>query len=436
MVAQTLIGRALTDGLTWERLTQLTEQVGPRLSGSPGAEEAVRWALARFAADGVKAHREPVRVPHWVRGVEAGELLLPSGHAQSLALTALGGSAGTSATGVTGEVLELHSLEALHALGVGAKGKIIFFNHTMAVAADYRKFTALRTLGAEAAAAQGALAMVVRSLSTASLRTPHTGVTIFTRPSDAIPAAALSSEDADALSGALTRGPVRIHLTLGCKTLPDVDSANVVAEIRGSGRPEEVVLLGAHLDSWDLATGAEDDGTGVAMAMEVAHLIAALPRAPRRTVRIVLFMNEENGGAGGKAYAATHAAELSLHVAAMELDSGGGRPVGIALEAGEGSEASVRAWLPPLRALGVTELVLEEAGGSDLVAMASARIPLVGLRQEKSRYFDFHHSAADTLDKIDPSALSESAAVMAWITHAIADSPKPLPRPVSLPAHH
>ena len=428
-IASQLLGRALTDGQTYARVAELTDRVGPRLSGSAGAAAGVQWALERFKADGVKAHLEAVRVPHWVRGVETAELLASPGYIlHPLAVTALGMSPGTGPDGVTAEVVEVSSLGGLEKLGEQVRGKIVFFNHAMKVAEDYGPAARLRGQGPAQAAKQGAVGAVIRSLSTASLRTPHTGTTQFGEGAPRVPAAALAVEDAQTLHRALQRGVTRMHLTLGCQLLPDVDSHNVVAEIRGREKPDEVVVLGAHLDSWDLATGAEDDAAGVAMVMETAQLLAQLKPAPRRTVRVVLFMNEENGLRGGLGYAQAHARELAKHVAALEADSGGGRPLGITATAGKGAEALLTAWMKPLETLGSAHVVEGEAGGADVHPLMAALVPMVGIRQDTSHYFDFHHSAADTLDIIRPEELAASAGAYAWLTYALAEAPTVLPR--------
>jgi carboxypeptidase Q len=221
-----------------------------------------------------------------------------------------------------------------------------------------------------------------------------------------------------------------VRLGLGCRTLPDVDSANVVADVRGREKPDEIVLLGAHLDSWDLAQGATDDGAGVAIVMEAGRLIAQLPQHPRRTIRVVLFMNEENGLAGGKAYAQAHASEAQRHVAALESDAGAGRPVSIGLHAGDGAQALLAPWLAPLDTLGAADFG-GEAGGADIGPLGAYHVPFVGVQQDVSRYFDYHHSAADTLDKIRPTELAQTAAAVTWVAYALAEMPEPLPRPAA-----
>jgi len=429
-VARHLVGGALTDGVAYARLRELTDTIGPRLSGSPGAEAAVQWALKAFQQDGLAARREPVKVPHWVRGEESGEILPAAGIVgHRLALTALGNSVGGDATA---EVVEARSLAEVASLGPAARGKIVFFNHTMKAPDDYGRFVELRSRGPSAAARVGAVAVLMRSLATASLRSPHTGMTSYDADAGRIPAAAVSTEDADLLHRLLQRGAVRVRLSLGCRMLPDADSANVVADVRGRERPEEVVLIGAHLDSWDLATGASDDGAGVAMVMEAGRLIASLPQPPRRTLRVVLFMNEENGLAGGKAYAASHQAELAKHVAALEADSGAARPISVRLRAGDGGVAMLAPWITPLETFGL-RLESGEAGGADLGPMEPASVPLARVHTDGTHYFDIHHSAADTLDKIDPEELAKNAAAIAVVAYALAEMPETLPRPPRQP---
>ena len=425
-IARRLVGGALTDGAAYARLQELTDSIGPRLSGSAGAEAAVQWALKTFRQDGLAARLEPVKVPHWVRGEESGAILPAPGIAgHALALTALGNSVGG---GVEAEVVEARSLAEVAALGETARGKIVFFDHTMSTPAGYGQLVDLRTHGPSAAARAGAAAVLVRSLATASLRSPHTGTTIYDEGAPRIPAAAVSAEDAGLLHRLLQRGKVRVRLSLGCSILPEVDSANVVADVRGREKPDEVVLLGAHLDSWDLGQGANDDGAGVAMVMEAGRLIASLPQRPRRTLRVVLFMNEENGLAGGKAYASTHQAALASHVAALEADSGAGRPLAVRLRAGEGAAGLLRPWLAPLEPLGI-HIEDGDASGADLGPMEAAQVPFVAVHPDVTHYFDIHHTAADTLDKIDPEDLAKNAAAIAVVAWALAEMPQPLPRP-------
>jgi hypothetical protein len=431
-VAQQLIGGALSQGVAYSRLQELTDGIGPRLSGSPAAAAAVQWAQRKFQEDGLSVRLEPVKVPRWVRGEEHGEILAAPGIAQHpLAITALGGSEGTPSAGVQGEVVEVKSLQEL---GPQVKGKIVFFNHPMSVAKDYGKYGELRVRGPAAAGKAGALGVVLRSLATASFSSPHTGVTIYDEGGPRIPAAAISVEDAELLHRLLAKGlSPKVRFTLGCRTLPDVDSFNVVAEVRGREKPQEVVLLGAHLDSWDLAQGANDDGAGVAMVMDAGRLIHSLQTPPRRTVRVVLFMNEENGGRGGKAYAAAHGSEV--HVAALESDSGAARPTAVTLHAGAGAASIFTPWVEPLRSLELAA-VDGDAGGADISPLGQFGVPFVSVSVDPTHYFDIHHSAADTLDKIDPEALAKDTAAIAVVAYGLAEMPEPLPRPAPSNATH
>lgn len=430
---ESLVGRSLTDGATMATVTDLADRIGPRLSGSDGAAEAVRWAVAQFQAAGVPVRTEKVKVPHWIRGEERGEVVPGQGHrGGALVLTALGGSAPTPPGGVEAEVVEVTSLAALATAPV--EGRIVYFHHRMSSWEGYNEASELRSYGPAKAAARGAVATMVRSAATGSLRSPHTGVAVFGAGDRPIPAVALATEDGDAIHRWLQAGPVRVRLQLGCRTEPDVDSANVVGEIRGREKPGEVVLLGAHLDSWDLAVGAQDDGTGVAMVLETARLISRMRPGPRRTVRFVLFMNEENGGAGGRAYADAHGGEL--HVAALETDAGAGRPSWVYFRGGEGAESFLAPLVRPLAALGVDPVPRRHTlFGSDLHDLARKRgLPTIHLWQDPTHYFDVHHSAADTLDKIDPVALAQSSAATAWLTWSLADAAGTLaPPPIEPP---
>ena len=429
--AALLVGRALSEGGAYQRLAELTDTVGARLTGSPGAEAAVRWAQARFQRDGLATHLEPVRVKRWVRGAELAEVLpAPGWRGQPLAVTALGGSPPTPPGGLVAEVVEAFGLEELQKLGDAVRGKVVLLQHHMGEGEGYGKAARLRSRGPAGAARAGAAGALVRSLSTFSLRAPHTGQTRFDPGERPIPAAALSTEDADLVHRLLRRGTVKVKLTLGCGPgdPPEADSANVVAEIRGRERPEELVLLVAHLDSWDLGTGAVDDGAGVAMVMEAMRLAARLPRPPRRTLRAVLTMNEENGLDGAVAYAERHRDELSRHVAAIEADMGAGRPAGVRVTAGAGGLEVVRALVGPLAALGAAT-VAEGGGGADVSPLHYQRVPVLSVDQDTSRYFDWHHSAADTLDKVNRRDLAEATAALAWLAWALAEAPQALPRP-------
>ena len=426
-----LVGGALVDGQAYADVAELTDTIGARLTGSPGASAAVEWAVARLRAAGLHAWTEPVRVPHWVRGEErAVAIAAPPARPQPLAVAALGSSAGTPPGGVEAEVVEVRSLEEAAALGDRARGRIVLFQHGMPGQGSYGELVRLRARGPATVARLGAAGALVRSLASASLRDPHTGQTAFPPDVAPIPAASISVEDAELLHRLLARGPVRVRLVLGCGpgTPPEVESANVVAELPGRARQGEIVLIGAHLDSWDLATGAIDDGAGVAMVLEAMRLLAREPAPPRRTVRAVLFMNEEHGLSGGIAYAERHAAELGHVVAAVEADSGAGRPLGWKTEAGPGAVAILTRLSAPLATLGANGVRAGDAG-SDLDPLRYAGVPTAGLWQDGSRYFEWHHSAADTLDKIDPGELARAAAALAVGAWQLAEADATMPRP-------
>ena len=426
-----LLAAATSEGKAWERLAWLTDRIGPRLSGSAGYEAAARWAVAQFQRDGAdRVWTEKVTVPHWVRGTETAAILTPV--TAPMAVTALGMSEPTPEGGVTAEVVEVSSLEELKSVAARVKGRIVLYNRPVLPNGGeehgYGAAAALRHDGGVAAAKLGAVGALIRSLGTAAFRLPHTGMTEYEPGVPRIPYAAISQEDADHIHLFLAAGEtVRVKYTLGCKTLPDVESENVLAEIRGSELPDEVVLIGAHLDSWDLATGAIDDGAGCAVVMDTLRLLKSLGLKPRRTIRAVLFVNEENGLKGGHASADAHREELGRHVAAIEMDSGGTRPTGFGVSAGAGGIEAVTRIAAPLAAMGAAE-VSKDGGGADISPMRAARVPMIGLRQDTTHYFDYHHSAADTLDKVDPKELAACEGAMAVVAYGLANAAAPLPR--------
>ena len=421
----------------YERLAWLCDRIGHRLSGSPGAAAAVGWALETLRKDGLKEVRaEKVMVPHWVRGTAEMSLVAPV--ARPLAGLALGMSVPTPLEGVDGEIVEVDSMEALKSLGEKVRGRIVLFNR--AIWRDpngdgYGQVSPLRHAGPSQAARQGAVATLIRSLGTLAGRLPHTGTLSYADDAPRIPAAAIAQEDADLIHRLLAAGgKVRVRMRLDCRTLPDAESANAVGELRGRDRPEEIVLLGAHLDSWDVGCGAHDDGAGVVMVLESMRLLQALDLRPRRTIRAVLFMNEENGVRGGKAYAADHAAELPRHVAALEADRGAGKPLGFSVGADAGGAETLRRLAQGLAAVGAVEIDDKGEGGVDIARLRAAGVPLLGLRSDMSTYFDWHHSEADTLDKIDRGALADNVVAMAAMAWALAEMDPPLPRQPPPPA--
>ncbi len=431
-----IIAAGLATDSAYRKLAWLTDRIGPRLSGSPAHEKAVAWCVDELKRDGLaNVHTEKVTVPRWVRGDAEGAILAPAEH--PMVILALGMSDGTGPGGVTGEVVEVASLAETAALGDKAKGKIVLFNKRIypngGDTRGYGSAADLRSKGAAAAAKVGAIGMLIRSLATADLRLPHTGAMAYEEGVRHIPAAAVSPEDAELMHRFLAAGEtVKVRFTTTCRNLPDGDDANVVGEIRGSSAPDEVLVIGGHLDSWDVGTGAQDDGAGCAISMEAMRLIRSLSLKPKRTIRVVLYTNEENGLRGGKAYAAAHAAELSKHVAAIESDSGGARPLGFGVTAGSGAKDVVATLAAPL-ALIAADDVIEGGGGADVSAMADAGVPQLGLRQDGTHYFDIHHTMADTLDKVDPHDLAMNATAMAVMAWQLAELDPPLPRYIAPP---
>jgi carboxypeptidase Q len=420
---------ALATTSAYDNLEELTDDIGARPSGSANAAAAVKWATERFRSWGIAVRNEKVMVPHWVRGVETASLV--SHRDQKIVLTALGNSIGTPAEGITADVIELTSFDELATLGrKNIAGKIVFFHVPMDMekvrnhrAFDaYSEAVAYRGIGPSRAAEYGAKAVVIRSVASASLRTPHTGSLRYDEKQPKIPAAAMTIEDALLVHRLLAKGEkVRMHLTLTPRFLPDVESANVVAEIRGSEKPDEIVLLGAHLDSWDLGTGAIDDGAGVAMVMETMRLLKELGIQPKRTIRAVLYMNEENGLRGGRQYAIDHKAELPKHVAAIETDAGGAAPTGFSTTLKGDALTALEGRTSALARVTAARFETSEETGADTSFLTAAGVPGFGLVPEPLHYFDYHHTPADTLDKIDPKELAADTAAIGALALAISE---------------
>jgi carboxypeptidase Q len=421
--ADDIIKREVATTQAYDTLEYLTDNIGPRLSGSTNAAAAVRWATETFKKWGVEVSNEKVMVPHWVRGAEYARLV--SHRNQQIVLTALGGSIATPARGITADVVEVNSYDELKSLGTKVKGKIVFYNNPMDMELvrshrsfdAYRKAVEFRGSGASKAAEYGAVAAVIRSVASASLRTPHTGAMRYDPNQPKIPAAAMTVEDAMLVDRLLKKGErVTMRLVLRPQTLPDVASANVIAQIRGSEKPDEIVLIGGHLDSWDLGTGAIDDGSGVAMVMETMRLLKEMDLHPKRTIRAVLFMNEENGLNGGRAYFAAHKNEK--HVAAIETDAGAAAPTGFRTTLKGDRLANLEKIAQPLSAIGAAHFETSSETGADTSFLTEAGVAGFGLVPEPLKYFDYHHSPADTLDKIDPKELAQDSAAiaaLAWI---------------------
>ena len=422
-VPDQIIQRELHTSQAYDTLAHLTDSIGPRLSGSKGAAAAVAWTTARFQAWGIPVVNEHVMVPHWVRGREEASLVSHSD--QKVVLTALGGSVATPPAGITAEVIEANSFDDLKTLGAKIKGKIVYFNNPMDMEMvrahrafeAYGKAVAYRGAGPSRAAEYGARAVVIRSVASASLRSPHTGSLRYDAKQPKIPAAALTVEDALLVHRLLERGErVRMHLVLTPRELPDVASANVVAEIRGSEKPDEIVLIGGHLDSWDLGTGAIDDGAGVAMVMETMRLLHEMNVKPKRTIRAVLFMNEENGLRGGRAYFDKHKGEK--HVGVIETDAGAAAPTGFTTTLKGDALTAMESRTTALTAIGAHRFETTPETGADTQFLVEAGVPGFGLVPDPTHYFDYHHSPADTLDKVDRNELAQdtpAVAALAWI---------------------
>lgn len=424
-IAARLVGAALVESGAWNKLAHLTDRIGNRLSGSEALDRAVAWAAAEFRRDGLeRVWTEKVMVPHWVRGRGAASIVTPV--EREMAMLALGGSVGTVEGPIVAPVVEFTTFEDLEAAGEpGVAGKIVLFNRAIEAGwgaeEGYGKVVEFRSEGPSRAAKLGAVGMLIRSLGTADFRLPHTGALRYDEAQPKIPALAISAEDAELLRRLLAAGDeVRVRLDLGCTMLEDAESANVIAEIRGSETPEEIVLIGAHLDSWDVGQGAHDDGAGSAMVMETMRLLKRLDSPPRRTIRAALFTNEENGLRGGMAYAERHGDEL--HVAAIETDSGGFRPEGFGVSAGEGGVALVESIARSLASIGA-DRVTAEGGGADISPLRKRfGVPVLGLIVDGEHYFDFHHTEADTLDKVVRADLDRGVAALSVLTWGLANA--------------
>jgi hypothetical protein len=419
---------------TFEHVASLTDEAGPRLAGSPGDALAVAWGTRTMTALGfANVRAEPVTVRAWVRGEERVDVLSPAPH--RLAAAALGGSVGTPAGGLEAEVVRVASLDALRALTPDAvRGRIVFVDQRMERSRDgsgYGTAVVVRGTSASIASGLGAVAVLIRSIGTDATRFPHTGALRYEGDAPPIPAAALSNPDADVLARWLEAGtPVRVHLELGCRDGGQATSGNVIGEVPGTDRADEIVILGAHLDSWDLGRGAVDDGAGVAIVLEAARWIAHAPVRPRRTVRVVLFANEENGLAGARAYADAHAGER--HVLGLEADFGDGRAWALRtpdLAARPDPATPSAAWTRIAALLAPLEVAWdpdEPHGGADLGPLRRAGMPVADVVQDGTRYFDLHHTANDVLTQVDRASLDHAMRAMLTVAYAAALTDAPL----------
>jgi carboxypeptidase Q len=429
---------ALTDDYAYRQVQHLTENIGPRPSGSPQAKAAVEYVADQLRQLGLEVKLEEAKVPHWVRGAETAELVTFAGQApgtkQKVVLAALGGSSATPAEGITADVVVVNNFDELKSLGrEKIAGKIVLFNELfdkqksaggLAFGA-YEESVPYRAAGPKAAADLGAVAGLVRSVGDADFRLPHTGFSVAA----GIPAGAVTAEDADLIAHLSAQGPVRMHLTLTPQKLPDETSYNVVADLKGSEHPEQVVVVSGHLDSWDLGTGAIDDASGIAVAMEAAEILQKLHLRPKRTLRVIAWMDEENGGGGSHAYTASHAADFPNYAAAIESDSGAAHPLGFEVHMTPQAADLLEPVLGVLASFGANLLQLRSfSPGADITAMSDSGVPALGIDQDGRTYFHYHHTAADTLDKVIPAELRENGAAMAIMGYALASMKNPLPR--------
>ncbi len=431
--AERIIQATMAGNDSYQKLQELCDGIGHRLSGSPQLERAVEWAVEAMKRDGQENVRaEPVRVPHWVRRAESLTMISP--RVEPMVMLGLGGSVGTPQEGITAQVISVRDEAELEAIGEGARGKIVLFDnpmpqYTVEKGPQYGTTVRFRGRGATLAAQKGAVACLVRSVTARSLRSPHTGAMRYDDKTERIPAAAVTIEDATLISRLQARGvPVTVTLKMEAQTLEPAASANVVGELRGNTWPDEIVVIGGHIDSWDVGQGAHDDAGGCIQAMEAINVLRKLKLIPKRTIRVVLWTNEENGLAGGRQYAKDHADELPKHVAAIESDGGSFRPKGYSLECKDKDRegialAQMRDIMSLFEVFGATTA---EIGGSgaDVGPMESAGVILMGHMAEMSSYFDYHHSPADTVDKVDPIELSQNVAVMATVAYILADMPE------------
>jgi carboxypeptidase Q len=419
-----IIGAALTSDVAYRRLARLTDRIGNRLSGSESLTRAIEWAVSEMKRDRLDNVRaEKVMVPHWVRGEESLELVEPV--ARKLPMLGLGNSVGTPPEGVRAEAVVVRNFDELEALGEKVRGKIVVYN---APFTSYGQTVAYRGVGASRAARYGAVAAVVRSITPVSLQTPHTGSLRYLDDQPQIPAAAVTIEGAELLQRMYERNehPV-LHLKMQAHFLPDAESANVVAELKGREKPEEVVVIGGHIDSWDVGQGAHDDGGGCIISWEAARLLKELGLRPRRTIRVVLFTNEENGVRGGNGYRDAHKAEIPNHVLAIESDIGVFRPTGFGLSEKASPQAradfvEIARLLSNIRA----DRIDPDGEGTDIGPIMREGVTGASLNVDFSHYFDIHHTHADTFDKVNPQELAACVATMAVMAYVVAEMPERL----------
>ena len=425
--ADKLIGAALADTDGYDRLAYLCYRIGNRLSGSPGLERAIAWSAEQMKAVGLANVRViPVKVPHWVRGAESARMVEPED--KPLHMLGLGMSVATPPGGITAEVVVAANWDELAKLGAADKvrGKIVLFNELYQ---GYGASSPYRTTGPSQAAALGAVAVLVRSVTPLAMQVPHTGTLRYDPAQPKIPAAAVSPEDAMMIARLSASGtPVKVHLDMQAQTLPDADSGDVIGEIPGREHPEEIVVMGGHIDSWDVGQGAQDDGAAIMASLEALALMKKLDLQPRRTIRVAFWVNEENGSRGGDAYRAWVGDQLHNHVAAIEMDGGAETPKGFGVNILDAANMALLGQicrlLDPIGAGGIDA----SGGGEDIRPLMTDGVPGIAEHASGANYFNWHHTEADTLDKVDPEDFRKSVAAMAVMGYVLADMPGRLER--------
>jgi carboxypeptidase Q len=423
--AERIVSAALADsGVAWNKLARFLDYSGNRFTGSAALERGIDWMLAEMKKDGLDNVRgEPAMVPHWVRGAESATLVQP--RVAKLPMLGLGGSIATPKGGITAEVMVVSTFDELTRRAAEAKGKIVLFD---APFTSYGQTVAYRREGAIAASKSGAVASLIRSVTPYSLRTPHTGQMAYDSAVKKIPHAAITVEDAMMIHRMIDRGEkVVVRIEMEAQTLPDVPSRNAIGEIRGSEKPDEVVVMGGHSDSWDVGQGAMDDGGGIVVAWEALNLIKRLGLKPKRTIRVVGWVNEETMGRGGLAYRDAHKAEADKHVLVVESDGGVFAPQSFGFTGSDSARVIMKQIAALLGRVGPIAIGAN-GGGADIEPMMALGVPGAGLEVDGSRYFWFHHTDADTVDKLDPAEMQRCVAAMAVLAFIVADLPDRLPR--------
>ncbi len=426
--ADKLIRAALEDREGYDRLTYLCYRIGNRLSGSAGLERAIAWSVEQMKAAGLSNVRViPAKVPHWVRNSESARILSPEPRA--LHMLGLGMSVGTPAGGITADTVVVSSFDELTKLGrEKVQGKIVVYNYTFTNYGSGREY---RSSGASRAAALGAVAVLVRSATPLAMQAPHTGAMEYAADQPKIPAAAITPEDCFMLARLYADGtPAKVHLEMGAEMLPDADSGDVIGEIPGSEHPEQVVVIGGHIDSWDVGQGAQDDGASIIACLQALTLIHKLGLQPKRTLRVAFWVNEENGTRGGAAYRAFVDDQLQNQVMALEMDGGAETPRGFGASVDQKSMDLLKQIGKLLEPVGAGEITTG-GGGEDITALVRDGVPGMSERAAGTHYFDWHHSEADTLDKVNPEDFRKSVAALAVMSFCVADMPDRL---VALPA--